>query len=272
MRGASLPFLLAIIAGLVAVGTPASAQGVCDGDYILCDDFDGPRLDATLWTRGDRTIAGRRIGPENIRLTTIEDEGRTLSVVEARAFGDRHSAAPRQGGVIISRQRYGGGRYEVRMRNLPDYAGCSCIWIYYDSDTERVRPAQRIYTEIDIEMPANMRPPPQYWSEWRRMLGLNTWNGSDDDAHATYINHASDIDPFDGRFHVFRFDWWDGSDGVRRIDWYVDDVLQASTTENVGEAPAQLWVGNWPAGWQGMSYDFSVKRQYIDWVRISALP
>lgn len=262
-----------IAAGLVALGgagAPVAADPVCQGDYILCDDFNGPRLDASLWTRGDQLIAGRKIGPENIRLTTIMDKGVPITVVEARAFGDRHSAAPRQGGVIISRERYGGGRYEVRMRNLPDYAGCSCIWIYYDSNDERRPPAVQVYTEIDIEMPAHLRPPPA-WSNWRRVLGLNTWADSEADENATYINHASDIDPFDGEFHVFRFDWRDGSDGVRRIEWYVDDVFQASTTENVGTAPAQLWVGNWPAPWPGMSYDFKVKRQYIDWIRISPL-
>ncbi len=259
-------------AGALSAAPAAPQSSACSGGtYLLCDDFNGPNIDTTQWTVAKLDIANQYpVRPQNIRLTTVNDQGNTITVVDAQSFGDQHHK-PRQGGVLISNQRYGGGRYEVRMKNLPGPHGCSCFWNYYDSNNEVDPPQQRIYTEIDIEMPAHMATPPA-WEQWRHILGFNTWSHTDRDADATYINHTSTLDPFDGQFHVYRWDWRDGSNGKRRIDWYADGVLQASTTQHVSGAPAQLWAGTWPAPWAGMDYDFKVKHLYIDWVRISALP
>ncbi|WP_164523355.1 glycoside hydrolase family 16 protein [Sphingomonas koreensis] len=265
----------AIAVGVASIAAaPAQAQSnVCaTGTWILCDDFNGATIDTTKWTKGNTNIGNKyKVRPANLKLTTVNDNGNTITVVDARMFGDTH-AKPRQGGVLITKQRYGGGRYEVRMKNLPGPHGCSCFWNYYDSENEASPPPVRIYTEIDIEMPANIKPSPPAWATWRRTFGFNTWADSDADEDATYIQHVSNINPFDGQFHVYRWDWRDGANGTRKIDWYVDGVLQASTTQHVGTAPAQLWVGTWPAPWPGMTYNFNVKHAYIDWVRISALP
>jgi Glycosyl hydrolases family 16 len=263
---------LAALAGVFCVAPAAAQSSACSGGtYLLCDDFDGPSIDTAKWTVAKLDIANTYpVRPQNIRLTTLDDQGKTITVVDAQSFGDQHPK-PRQGGVLISNQRYGGGRYEVRMKNLPGPHGCSCFWNYYDSENEVDPPPERVYTEIDIEMPAHMASPPA-WEQWRHILGFNTWSHTDRDADATYINHSSTLNPFDGRFHVYRWDWRDGSNGKRRINWYMDGVLQASTTRHVSNAAAQLWVGTWPAPWAGMDYNFKVKHLYIDWVRISALP
>jgi hypothetical protein len=252
--------------------TPAVAAGPCAGTYVLCDDFDGNTIDTSVWTIGNLNIAQQYpVRSENVGLTNHDDNGRRISVVDAKIYGDLHAAAPRQGGLLISKKLMGGGRYEVRMKTLPGPNGCSCFWNYYDSLNEANPPADRVYTEIDIEMPAHMNPAPA-WNTWRRTLGFNTWSHTDSDADATYINHPSPtVDPFDGNFHVFRWDWYDGINGSPRIDWYVDGILQATTTQHVGSHPAQLWVGNWPAPWPGMDYNFDTLHLYIDWVRVSVL-
>lgn len=269
--GALAPYAIGV--SLASLAHPAAAQtGACTGTYIFCDDFDGTAIDTTKWTKANLKIANKyQVKPANLKLKTVNDNGTQVTVVDARMFGDTHTAAPRQGGVLITKQRYGGGRYEVRMKNLPGPNGCSCFWNYYDSLNETNPPPVRKYTEIDIEMPAHMASPPA-WSSWRHILGFNTWSHTDSDADATYINHTSTFDPFDGQFHVYRFDWRDGTNGSLKIDWYVDGVLQASTTQHVGEDPAQLWVGTWPAPWAGMDYNFNIKHMYIDWVKITALP
>lgn len=266
--------ILSLIVGALGFSGYASAQtNPCTGNYILCDDFNGSTLNASKWRAGNTNIAQQyKVRPANIRLMTINDNGTNITVVNAQAWGDQNTVAQRQGGVIITKNRYGGGRYEVRMKNLPGPHGCSCIWNYYDSLNENNPPATRVYTEIDIEMPAHIKPVAPAWAQWRRTFGFNTWSNTDADEDATYINHLSTIDPFDGQFHIYRFDWRSNPSGSRRIDWYVDNVLQASTTQHVSRAPAQLWVGNWPAPWAGMTYNFNVMHQYIDWVRISALP
>ena len=170
-----------------------------------------------------------------------------------------------------SKNLLGGGRYEVRMKNLPGPNGCSCIWNYYDSENEASPPATRVYTEIDIEMPAHEASAPA-WATWKKILGLNTWSHTDADADATYINYPSTtVNPFDGQFHVYRFDWYDSINGNLRIDWYVDNILQSTTTQHVSDHPAILWIGNWPAPWSGMDYNFDTVHMYIDWVRVSAL-
>jgi hypothetical protein len=259
------------IAGIAAAPAAHAQTNVCTGTYIFCDDFNGSTIDTTKWTKANLNIANQYpVRPGNLALTTVNDNGTTITVVNAKMFGDNHAAAPRQGGVLITKNRYGGGRYEVRMKNLPDRNGCSCVWNYYDSLNEANPPATRIYTEIDIEMPAHMATPPT-WAQYRYIVGLNTWSHTDSDADATYINHTSTINPFDAQFHVFRFDWRDGNNGTRKIDWYIDGQLQASTTQHVSDAPAQLWVGVWPAPWNGMLYNFNTKNAYIDWVKITAL-
>ncbi len=252
-----------------------ASGGPCDGNYILCDDFNGPTINTNIWTIGNTNIANQyRVRPENIALTTVNDNGNIITVVDSKAFGDAHSGGFRQGGILISKAKLGGGRYEVRMKNLPGPYGCSCIWNYYDSlyDPNYNQSLPRIYTEIDIEMPAHVKQPVPGWSVYRRILGFNTWSLSDADEDATYINHHSTtVNPFDGEFHVYRWDWYDGGNGNLRIDWYVDDILQATTTEHVSDHPAQLWVGNWPAPWPGMTYTHNIEHLYIDWVRVSPL-
>ncbi len=255
-----------------SASSPASITRACAGDYILCDDFDGDVIDEGKWIIANEKIGNKYpIRPQNIALTTVEDNGVTITVVDSMTFGDLHPTQKRQGGLLKSKDLIGGGRYEIRMKNLPGPYGCSCFWIYYDSDDYANAPATRIYTEIDIEMPANVKPAPA-WDSVKKILGFNTWSQSERDEDATYINHTSTtVNPFDGEFHVYRFDWYDGENGNLRVDWYVDDILQASTTEHVNGDPAILYAGAWPAPWPVMDYNFHTEHLYIDWIRVSAL-
>src|SRR5205823_127971 len=145
-------------------------------------------IDLSKWTIGDVDIAHNYpVRPENVALfTTIDDDGAAIAVVDATIFGDLHAGAVRQGALLISKVQYGGGRYEVRMKNLPGPNGCTCVWNYYDSLNEPSPPPTRVYTEIDIEMPAHVASPPA-WSSWAHTLGFNTWSHTDSDSDATYI-------------------------------------------------------------------------------------
>lgn len=249
------------------------ATGACAGNYIFCDDFDNATLDNNKWKAGNTNIARKyAVRPDNVSLITYNDNGTTISVVDTAIYGDLHpNVTQRQGGLIITKQEFSGGRYEIRMKNLPGPNGCSCIWNYYDSDNEDVPPTPRVYTEIDIEMPSHPKTPPT-WSDWQKTFAFNTWSHTDADSDATWIIHSSTtVNAFDGGFHVFRWDWYDGSNGNMRIDWYVDNILQATTNQHVSNHPAQLWVGNFPAPWVGLDYNYDTLHLYIDWVRISTL-
>ena len=122
---------------LMAMSPPPSGGNPCAGTYLLCDDFNGSSIDTDTWTVGNVNIAQKYpVRPENISVTTYNDKGTIISVVDSKAYGALHTAAPKQGGVTVSKDQLAGGRYEVRMKNLPGPNGCSCIWNYYDSLNE----------------------------------------------------------------------------------------------------------------------------------------
>jgi len=256
-----------------SASSSSTVAGVaCSGTYLLCDDFNGPSIDTSKWTVGNTSVGKNHpVRPENVSLATIDDNGTPVTVVDTAIYGDLHAGPHRQGGLLISSSPYGGGRYELRMKPLPGPHGCSCFWNYYDSDNEASPPATRVYTEIDIEMPGHI-PALSDWNRGKFTQDYNTWSHTDTDADATYIQNVSTINPYDGQFHVFRWDWHDGTNGSLQIDWFIDGVLQTSTTQHVSGHPAQIWVGNWPAPWTGMDYNFDTMHLYIDWVRISSLP
>ncbi len=285
MRTRSLPvFAVLLLILTTALMNGAPVQVGRPGKVLLFDDFDGRSLDTTKWVAGLHHWGrqNRGVVPENVRLGTVMDEGRKITVLDTEAHGDLYKGGvkgvemasnafplgdPRRyrrvddgtrvGGLVWSRDRFGAGRYEVRMKNLPLAGGCSCIWNYYQVPGD--------YTEIDIEMPANGKADGPGWSRW---AGLNTYYPDE-----TKINEAKvDLNSpqNDGRFHVYRWDWYDGSNGSPRVEFYVDDRLVHRSISNVPHSPAQLWVGNWPAPWSG-DFRYDTQHLLIDWIRITEL-
>ncbi|MEU4363617.1 glycoside hydrolase family 16 protein [Promicromonospora sp. NPDC023987] len=267
-------------------GAPVSEQ---TEQVLLFDDFDGTSLDTSLWTPGLHQWGSDNNGvvPENVWLDTVSDgAGGRLSALVTRANGDdydgsvrgikatdasypigdprrytRQDTGVRTGGLVWTNERYGAGRYEVRMKALPYSGGCSCVWNYYNPDDGSD------YTEIDIEIPAAGTADR---SDWRQWVGFNSYiaptaaGGTSEDVDVNIDNH-------DGAFHTYRWDWYDGSGGTARIEFYIDDIHFTTQTLTVPTSPAPLWVGNWAAHWSG-SFDYDTQYLYVDWVRISTLP
>jgi beta-glucanase (GH16 family) len=217
-----------------------------------------------------------------VSLRTLEDKGFAIKVLDTEAHGDYYSGAiqgvqtnatqypmgderryirtrdgTRVGGLVWTKERFGGGRYEVRMKNLPLSGGCSCIWTYYQAKGE--------YSEIDIEMPANGKANLASWSRW---AGLNTYYPTENNLNERRMDLGTSQN--DGRFHIYRWDWFDGTNGEPRVDFYLDGKFVYSSTKNVPRAPAQLWVGNWPAVWSG-DFKYDIQHLYVDWVKITAI-
>jgi Glycosyl hydrolases family 16/Fibronectin type III domain len=277
----ALSLAVAVLATVAVAAPPAAADQV-----LLFDDFNGTSIDTTKWVPGLHQWGGANNGvvPENLSVQTVDDNGQSIGVLVAQANGNQYTGPVRgvkstngaypigdprrytrqatgqlSGGLVWTQQRFGAGRYEVRMKNLPRPGGCSCIWNYYEPGTSD-------YTEIDIEMPANGHANGADWSRW---AGLNTYIAPND-AGATYQNVDLGFNNNDGNFHVYRWDWYDGTNGAKRIEFYVDGVLRATHANTVPTSAAQLWVGNWPASWSG-NFNYATQYQYIDWVRISTL-
>jgi hypothetical protein len=285
--------LIASTAALSAVTAAAPAHATAAGTVLFQDDFNGTSVDTGKWFPGLHQVSSNSsdngVVPENLSVHTVGDNGSTIGVLDATANGDQYDdsqagavkgvhkiagctpiGAPscytrlttgrRTGGLVWTNQTFGPARYEVRMKNLPLSGGCSCIWNYLETGSD--------YTEIDTEMPANGHGTAADWSNW---AGFNTYTGPDD-AHATYMNTNLGAPQNDGAFHVYRWDWYDGTEGngAKRIEFYVDNVLKATSTTNIPTKPAQLWVGNWPAPWSG-TFAYATQHQYIDYVKITSL-
>jgi len=275
-----------VISVLLALALTASAQepDITVGKVLFFDDFDGPDLDIAKWVPGLHVWGrnNRGVVPENLSLRRLDDEGKTITVLDTEAHGDlyhgpvkgieaaggpyemgdprryrRTQDGSRAGGLVWTRQRWGGGRYEVRMRNLPQPGGCSCVWNYYQAGTD--------YTEIDIEMPANGKA---FGPDWSRWAGLNTYYPDETQINERHQDLGGPQN--DGRFHIYRWDWFDGTNGKPRVDFYLDGRLMFTSTKNVPRLPAQLWVGNWPAPWSG-DFRYSVQHLYVDWVKITEI-
>jgi len=251
---------------------------------LFFDDFEGPELDTTKWVPGLHQWGpnNRGVVPENLSLRTVNDEGRSVTVLDTEAHGDlyrgpvkgikskpnglpladpgryeRVEDGTRVGGLVWTKQKFGPGRYEVRMKNLPLPGGCSCIWNYYEGNGD--------YTEIDIEMPANGKAEAPNWSNW---AGLNTYYPGPE--HINEKVQDTGAPQNDGRFHVYRWDWYDGTNGPARVEFYVDGHLLHTSTSKIPKSPAQLWVGNWPAVWSG-HFRYDIQHLFVDWVKITAL-
>jgi hypothetical protein len=277
------PWISAAILALLT--TVYSQTPLPTGRVLFFDDFDGRALDTSKWVAGLHHWGSnnRGVAPDNIRLTTLVDRGHTITVLDTEAHGDLYSGpvkgvvtgdrsfpmgdprryrrvedGTRVGGLVWTRERWGGGRYEIRMKNLPLPGGCSCIWNYHEAPDD--------YTEIDIEMPANGKAS---GSDWARWAGLNTYYP--DSSHINERKQDLGFAQNDGEFHVYRWDWYDGRDGTLRVDFYLDGKLVHRSTDNVPRSPAQLWVGNWPAVWSG-AFRYETQHLYVDWVRITELP
>ena len=257
------------------------AQMLDQGKIVFFDDFDGSSLDTEKWKPGLHLWGTQNQGvvPENVSVHTMMDEGKTISVLDTQANGDfykgpvkglrkagkeflRTDNGRRTGGLVISRGSFGAARYEVRMKNLPLSGGCSCIWNYWDPQETGGQAGN--YTEIDIEMPANGYANRTDWHHW---AGFNTYYPGPENITALNIDIGKQTD---GKFHIYRWDWYDGSNGSPRVEFYVDDELKATSRTNIPGSPAALWVGNWPAPWSG-DFRYDSQRLYVDWVRISEI-
>lgn len=71
---------------------------------------------------------------------------------------------------------------------------------------------------------------------------------------ATHVNGNVDYQIYDNVQHVYRFDWYRGE----KVEYYIDDVLQAVITTNVPGRPMKVWIGAWCPSWAGeKTNDFS---------------
>ena len=257
-------------------------------DTPFYDDFSSATLDSSKWLVAYRQWGGADANggviPQNVRV----QEGKLI----IEGHGDRYTGplkginkdrslradGKRVGGAIATKDYFGSGSYEVRMKILPKFGVSSAIWTfhyqeYYPGHAEYVaKPvgAPDYYAsnhEIDIEMPGRPGAAHQDISFSRALF--NTWTGENDDEYRVDYNELS-APQDDGQFHTYRFDWHTGGNGeTARVDFYVDGVLEGTNFEHIPTKKSRLWIAAWfPDGWAGTP-DFDTDTLEVDWVRIT---
>ncbi|MDR3318839.1 MAG: glycoside hydrolase family 16 protein [Clostridiales bacterium] len=187
-------------------------------------------------------------------------------VVAMRSYGDLQadSSKTRQGSCIITKQAFGPGKYEVRMKPVPRLGQCTAMWTYYDGGGSTIETNK--YSEIDIEMP--MRGNYRYWSgtSYEYFAGWNIL------AERGTIEMDEEAGLNDGKWHTYAFEWrTDKANGDSAVIWYRDGEVMARLDEYVPEYTATFWVGNWfpeDLGWVGIP-NFEEAYMYVDYVQIT---
>jgi beta-glucanase (GH16 family) len=279
-------------------------DSVCDevgAEVALCDDFGGNALDLEKWWYGRR-----HWGPQPPRNHGVVPEN--VSVHDGRAFiaanGDRYTGAvqgirkdngyhqdqpgTRSGGVLVSDEYYGSGRYEVRMR-LPASTGVvSAIWTFHYREHYQGTPEYEAAIasgnvrlgnqndgyyvipnhEIDIEVPTSLEGQPDAEASYSNAR-YNTWIGETGPEYTDeFFDNGANLS--DGEFHVWRFDWHTGDvDQTPRVEFYVDGVPVYTSMTHIPFVKGRLTIGTWFAEWAGGAAPFDVEYLEIDWVKVT---
>lgn len=238
---------------------------------VFFDDFsNGVRSD--VWQAKNETWGANNHGvsSNNVFYSTnrakVAAAGAEGGIVVLRSFGDlqQDENLRRQGSALTSRDTFGPGKYEVRMKVLPRLGQCTAAWTYYNGGgTTR---EDNVYSEIDIEMP--MRGDYRVWSgtSYERFVDWNILA----DRQTVNIDDCGGLN--DGKWHTYAFEWrTDEANGDRGVVWYRDGVKYAEAREFVPVHKAALNIGNWfpdDLSWVGKP-NFEEAYMYIDWVRVT---
>ena len=198
----------------------------------------------------------------------MENAGATGGIAVLRSYGDlqQDPSKRRQGSALITRQTFGPGKFEVRMKVLPRLGQCTAFWTYYSNGGKT--PETIKYSEIDIEMP--MEGSYRKWSgtSYERFIDWNILA----DRQTVMADELTDGGLNDGQWHTYAFEWrTDAENGDRGVVWYRDGVKMGEAREFVPMYKAALWVGNWfppDKSWVGVP-DFEEAYMYVDWIRVT---
>ncbi|MGN0813434.1 MAG: glycoside hydrolase family 16 protein [Candidatus Coproplasma sp.] len=195
----------------------------------------------------------------------VNQTGGTGGIVAIRSNGDYATdrTRKRQGGGIVTKELFGPGLYEVRMKVVPRVGQCSAIWTYYNN--WKTPMSEREYSEIDTELP--------HGGDYRKYSGTtysNYLNDSEKEVSSEVIESSSPLN--DEKWHIFAFEWRTAKEsGDEGIIWYRDGKPVLTIREHVPQYSATFWIASLfqdaPA-WLGVPR-FEEAYLYVDWVRIT---
>lgn len=240
------------------------------------DDFENG-LASDKWTSTDNGWGANNNGvtSKNVMYSTNEEavaaEGGTGGIVVLKSTGDyaADKNKRRQGSVIITRNDYGAGKYEARVRVLPRQGQCTALWTYWNGTPSTTELEESKYSEIDIELPEK--------GDFRQMSGttyekyIDKKNMNQSTARINFEQQGMEnFSLNDGQWHTLAFEWRTAENDTGII-WYVDGQAVLKHTANIPQYTATFWIGSHfpdnPA-WIGVP-NFDTAYMYVDWVRIT---
>jgi len=245
----------------------------CPPAQPFYDDFSGKTLNGEKWLVAHKSWGGGKNGFTNggVVLQNVKVKKGSVvfnahgSLYDGPIMGINKDYSPkndgkRTGGAIATRDYFGAGKYEVRMKAAPKLGVCSAIWTFFYKDGNPT-----INHEIDIELPGRPAGPTEN-IDFEHAL-LNTWVGETDALYtAGYTTLPSPMD--DNEFHTWRFDWHtDAND--RRVDFYLDGEFLRTMVQHVPFYASRIWLGAWfPNSWAGDA-NFDESRMEVDWIKFT---
>ncbi len=194
----------------------------------------------------------------------VSQLGATGGVVIIKSNGDfsPNADTKRQGGGIVTKQLFGAGKYEARLKVVPRVGQCSAIWTYYNNWNPEWDKLQ--YSEIDLESP--------YGGDYRHWTGTTYEKFLNGENKICQSQDVQTLPLNDGKWHVLCFEWrTDKQNDDVGIIWYLDDKPILRIDEAVPEYTATFWVASLfqdAVAWLGDPL-FQEAYMYIDWVRIT---
>lgn len=246
-----------------------------DKDNIIFDDFESG-LDSSMWAVSQRKWGNEfnsGVRHENVFYNSYDGSMsfRALGAYYSgnEFYNDNEDAYTTDGtytgGCLVSKEEYGPGRYEIRMKLAPIPGVCSAFWIYNAEDDK--------YTEIDIEFPSRQWDSINEFNRYRfdRMICSTYISDSvHTSEHIAITNNGQPVYLNDNEYHDYAFEWYQ-SDNNQMVKWFVDGKHVESLYSNIPQYSARIWVGCWVPNNQhfvGLA-DFDTAYMDVDWVKFT---
>ena len=215
------------------------------------DDFTDANFSASIWD-----VMNQKWGPDfNHGVRPENVLWNNSGIVTLKSYGQYYKDASKtcQGGVLITKDSYGPGRYEVKMKLLPRFGACTAFWTYMYGNSQDLEGNSHkdLNQEIDIELNVGN----SFKQAW-----FTNWVTVDDSAH---VEKELPSPLNDGEWHVYTFEW---HTDPMRVDYYIDGVHYYTSYSYVPYVAGAINIGNWfPDGWAGTP-DFEEDYVQLDYV------
>ncbi len=243
------------------------------------DDF-SEGIDLNNWTSDDNgwgldKANNNGVTSKNISYSTnaarVEEAGATGGIIVFQANGG-YSEDPYKGAVITTRNDFGAGKYEARIKVLPRQGQCTALWTYFNG-TPNLTSADDLseskYSEIDIELPEGgdfRKFTATTYSKYISKTQMEQTSSKIDYEKVGLGNLSLN----DGAWHTVAFEWRTAENDTGII-WYIDGHAVQKLTTSVPVYTAPFNIGtHFPdiPSWLGVP-NFDTAYMYLDWVRIT---